>query len=120
MTASLISRLFEAQDGKCFHCLRWMRDTPWRESNPFGWTREHVFPKARGGRGMGNNVVLAHKSCNVARGSPTPTDVEIIRTIRIYRSIGLKPFDMLSPPEGVKAQIAAIVARLDRAEGAAP
>lgn len=92
-TPALPPLLYRAQHGRCFHCLQPMVEIPFRIGLvPNGWTREHVFPRARGSSGIGNNFVLAHQRCNLQRGSRMPTDIEIIRTIRLYREIGLEAF----------------------------
>ena len=53
--------LFRRQDGKCFYCAREMT-LEW--GSLFSVTRDHRFPKGRGGRGMPNNVVGACYRCN--------------------------------------------------------
>jgi len=91
-----VAALFLAQDGRCFHCTEPMADTP----HPMmrnGWTREHVYPRARYRR-MGNNVVLAHAECNSAKGGRPPTPEEVEKARLIYGLMGLEAF--VSRPAG--------------------
>lgn len=37
-------------------------------------TRDHVFPRARGGKDVWTNVVAAHRSCNARKGCCTPEE----------------------------------------------
>ena len=37
-------------------------------------TRDHVIPRARGGKDVWTNVVLAHRSCNMRKGCRTPEE----------------------------------------------
>lgn len=37
-------------------------------------TRDHVFPRARGGRDVWENVVLAHQYCNMKKACRTPDE----------------------------------------------
>ena len=87
MRPLLTDLLYKAQEGKCFHCLGLMHRTNDSFSPWFGWTREHIFARANGGKGLANNVVLAHKTCNNRRGHRWPTDVEVVRTVRLYEQI---------------------------------
>lgn len=41
---------------------------------PGSLTRDHVFPRARGGRDVWTNVVAAHRSCNMRKGCRTPEE----------------------------------------------
>lgn len=54
-------------------------------------TREHLIPKARGGRGLRDNVVAACKSCNHARGCSIdgPGDHAQLRRVMYMRAAGL-------------------------------
>lgn len=97
---SLMPALWAAQRKLCFHC-----------AEPMNWTgpsyadrkvsREHLFPKSTTGRGLFNNIVLAHRSCNTARGAREPTHEEIARAIDLYAEIGERPFirfeELISP-----------------------
>lgn len=90
---AFLRQLFEAQGTLCFHC-----DEPMLAAVPRGgdrrqgWTREHVYPRATGGNTLGNNIVLAHASCNNDKGSRDPTQAEIEKAIGIYASLGLTAF----------------------------
>ncbi len=45
-----------------------------RITDPHQRTRDHVIPRARGGRDVWANVVTAHRSCNMAKGCRTPEE----------------------------------------------
>jgi 5-methylcytosine-specific restriction endonuclease McrA len=66
--------LFDAQGGLCHWCRQPMQMNPKRRTptgnlkdNPLYASFEHVIPKGKGGRGLRNNIVLAHASCNHGR-----------------------------------------------------
>ncbi len=40
-------------------------------------TRDHVIPRARGGRDTWTNVVTSHRSCNMAKGCRTPDEAHL-------------------------------------------
>lgn len=40
-------------------------------------TRDHVHPKARGGKDVWTNVVAAHRSCNMRKGCRTPEEARM-------------------------------------------
>ena len=66
-TRSLGERLWEVQGGACFWCKAQMQRGPYRQrKRPMGWTREHLVPRAHGGKNV-RNVVLAHRGCNSDR-----------------------------------------------------
>lgn len=93
-TLSLTALLYRLQDGLCFHCAQLMDAETWIATRPNGWTKEHVIPKAEGGKGLQNNIVLAHRDCNAARGDLC-TDADIERTIALYLRAGLRAFTMV-------------------------
>lgn len=68
--------LYIAQQGNCCHCGELMDLSPlWAlSSSP---SREHVIPACRGGKRVGN-LVLAHRRCNMERGS-RPATPELLR-----------------------------------------
>jgi hypothetical protein len=105
---SLPDLLYWAQTGRCFHCNEPMDAGQHRRANPSGWTREHVFPKSRGGRSLENNFVLAHVDCNNRRGSRHPNDAEIVRAMRLYRAFNQEAFTIGGWP---LAELAAVVLR---------
>lgn len=94
-------RLMWAQDHRCFHCgntmaFRILPGTPRSE----GVTREHVFPHATTGKGLVNNIVLAHAVCNYQRGDRQPTPAEIAKAARIYLKMGMAAFVPAGTPTG--------------------
>ena len=88
MILKLSLRLYKAQHGNCFHCGLPMEPNPARKRNngsyTKGWTREHVIPKAHGGKNK-NNVVLAHTTCNGKRGMNTLSKKNQARALAIIK-----------------------------------
>lgn len=90
---AFIRRLMIAQGQNCFHC-----DTPMalilapNECRKNAVTREHVFPHSSTGKGVVNNIVLAHSRCNGKRGDQNPSAAEIAKAARIYKAMRLVPF----------------------------
>lgn len=66
---SIIEHLFKLQDGNCYLC-----------GDPFGEhrlaTREHVTPKALGGKND-RNILLACRDCNEDKADRAPTPAEL-------------------------------------------
>ncbi len=96
-SGDLISRLWQAQDGCCFHCNEKMirsgaHDVLARHVPGRLVSRDHLFPRSTSGRGMLNNLVLAHCSCNGARGNNDPTPEMVERARALYAQIGEEPF----------------------------
>lgn len=56
--------LYRRDRGVCAFCGDHVR--------PSEATRDHVIPRCQGGRDIWENVVLAHKGCNQAKGGRTP------------------------------------------------
>lgn len=44
---------------------------------PTDLTRDHVLPRARGGKDVWSNVVTAHRSCNMRKGCRTPEEANM-------------------------------------------
>lgn len=57
--------LFKRQKGKCHWCKRQMNH---RHLDPLSATLDHVIPRADGGMGILENLVVACKECNERRG----------------------------------------------------
>lgn len=85
--------LWNAQEGRCFHCGHLMSTWP---ANPnhnnrdVGWSREHFIPKMYLKRMKGEikyNLVLAHAQCNMDRGHRFPTPEEVVKFRQIYKRI---------------------------------
>lgn len=96
-----IERLWNVQGGLCFHCGEPMIRSREEQVATKGRTKslatkEHVFPKSIK-RGLQNNVVLAHASCNNSKGARMPTPAEIARTKEIYQKMGETAFCGLDP-----------------------
>lgn len=69
---SKLRRLFAQQHGRCIYCNSQMvlHQAVWGEPiPPSAATRDHIIPRAKGGKQLKNNVVAACNACNLARGS---------------------------------------------------
>lgn len=84
--------LFAKQRGACFHCGEMMTPQPaqWRAGGgldyPNGYTREHILPRSRGGKGRGSltKLVLAHQRCNARRRDALPTPTDLLKAKLLY------------------------------------
>ena len=56
-----------------------------RNSDPLGYSWEHVIPWRRGGRNV-RNLVLAHGCCNLAKGDKRPTPQMLADCKALYDS----------------------------------
>ena len=103
-----LSRLFLAQQGICFHChepMLWNPTAPSGRRHKFGWTREHLVPRSKGG-GNGENIVLAHKKCNEKRGNTPPTEEMLARAKAIRdRARGITAAEIRSFSSGVMVNL---------------
>lgn len=69
---SRLRRLFAQQQGLCIYCNTQMvlHHAVWGEPiPPNAATRDHVIPRAQGGKQLKNNVVAACSACNLSRGT---------------------------------------------------
>ena len=68
--------LWERQEGRCALCGRGMHSLNRRKSraqHPNDPTIDHIVPVSKGGDGRRDNLQLAHRKCNMARGNePLP------------------------------------------------
>lgn len=79
--------LYQAQQGRCFHCLEPMQARAWTANRwSKGWTQDHVIPKSLGG-GRHRNIVLAHHLCNVHRGAAPLSPVELARARLVIAAV---------------------------------
>jgi len=86
-------------------------DSPWRASI------DHVVPRSRGGGNDPPNLRLAHRRCNVRRGSHLPeldwpTDWPMLMTVHLWTALA-----RLAPRPG-SAEVVAIAPLIDLAERA--
>jgi 5-methylcytosine-specific restriction endonuclease McrA len=81
------AQVMAAQSGVCYLCRE-----PFHEADPA--TKDHVWPRARGGRNM-RNILWANASCNNLKGDRAPTEAEMAILRRVYQSMDEKP---LAPP----------------------
>lgn len=68
--------LFQLQGGVCYLCPAPMRARNGHQTRDDA-TRDHVVPKRRKGRDVGN-ILAAHRSCNEAKGDRAPYPCELI------------------------------------------
>jgi 5-methylcytosine-specific restriction endonuclease McrA len=61
------ARFFIAQQGKCWLCGEPMRNAG-KNTHPLAATWDHVLPVSKGGSGKQDNLMLAHRECNIRRG----------------------------------------------------
>lgn len=61
-----VGLLWNKQDGNCHYCNSSLND--------YGWHIEHVNPLSRGGSNGHENIVLACVTCNLSKGSKTPSE----------------------------------------------
>lgn len=73
-------RLFKQQEGCCCWCSERMQCQD--ESAPDFASFEHLLPRRFGGKNNRDNIVLAHKDCNVRRGHSFPSIVGRVLTKR--------------------------------------
>ena len=104
-------KLYQAQEGKCFHCDQPMDYGSVRKplvpghhtSNPNGWTCDHVKPASLGGKLGKDGYVLAHDSCNRERGNRVLNAEELAKAGRIWARAHLRwPKWWLAEIEGGK------------------
>ncbi len=70
--------LLEAQGGRCGICGELIEHDPGLFMGMrAGPSRDHVIPKAKGGKDA-DNLVIAHYLCNCRKGDRTPTGCELI------------------------------------------
>ncbi len=70
LRSPLILRLAHIQGGRCYLCGGMMRE----RSSP---TRDHVLPRAHGGKD-GGNVLAAHSVCNNKKADRMPFPCEVL------------------------------------------
>lgn len=109
---SIVEKLRRAQGNLCFHCAAPMEERKGRHLSRLGWTREHIFPRHKY-PGMIHNIVLAHYSCNTRRGGRMPTQVEIDRTIALYKMMSMTAF-IPADEEAIARSVAANHQRFTR------
>jgi 5-methylcytosine-specific restriction endonuclease McrA len=66
-----------AQRGRCPYCGALIDISRPRGERPSQCTFDHVRPKARGGKGVVRNKVLAHEVCNRAKARRPPHACEL-------------------------------------------
>ena len=75
---TLIQMLRLAFEGRCAYCGQ--------EVAPLDSTIDHIVPKSRGGTNAWDNLALACRSCNGAKGDRMPdgSEIRLIRSQRAY------------------------------------
>jgi hypothetical protein len=74
-------------------------------------TRDHVFPRARGGMDVWTNVVAAHRSCNMRKACRTPEEAGISLLYVPYEPCRFEHF-ILSGRRVISDQMEYLAARL--------
>jgi 5-methylcytosine-specific restriction endonuclease McrA len=82
-------------------------------------TRDHVHPRARGGKDIWSNVVAAHRSCNMRKGCRTPEEARTPLLYVPYQPCRFEHF-ILSGRHIVADQMAYLSTRLPAHSRAAP
>ncbi|MHB8742592.1 MAG: HNH endonuclease [Sulfuricaulis sp.] len=62
-----VARLMERHNGCCVYCLRPVQVGA--RNQPLEATMDHIIPASKGGRYSLDNLVLACRECNTARGN---------------------------------------------------
>lgn len=78
---------------------------------PGDLTRDHIFPRARGGKDVWMNVVAAHRSCNMRKGCRTPEEARMPLLYVPYAPCRFEHF-ILSGRHIVADQMAYLMQRL--------
>lgn len=83
--------LYVAQAGRCSLCDEFMLPIGalgrgWQEGHVI--TQDHVVPRSKGGGGRDcRNILLAHNSCNLAKGGREPNEAEIRHAALIWQRV---------------------------------
>lgn len=85
-----VGELIQRQRNRCYLCGYDMRRPQATTHGRLARSRDHVFPKAEGGR-RDSNVLLAHRSCNSIKADRWPTPCEVIFLAAIYASPCARP-----------------------------
>lgn len=78
---------------------------------PVDFTRDHVLPRARGGKDIWTNVVAAHRSCNMRKACRTPEEANMPLLYVPYQPDRFEHF-ILSGRSIVADQMSYLCARL--------
>lgn len=84
------SKIFVAQNGRCFYCNRYLNLKHYSKQFNLGWTKDHFIPKSLISKKKWKiryNTVLAHKHCNEAKANRFPTKQEVTKLYNIYQKI---------------------------------
>lgn len=66
---------------KCFFCdCELTKSKGGKKRN--SWTKDHLIPRGRGGKGLKNNTVDACRSCNADKGNLTLDEYRIVLAFR--------------------------------------
>lgn len=86
-SAKIRDRLLQLQGGICAICGTPMNDgTHWGAA-----TNDHVIPKSAGGQDRLGNLVAAHRSCNMRKGSDRPSGCELVWLLAVNNRLGVEP-----------------------------
>jgi hypothetical protein len=86
---NLMQTLVRLQLGICPFCDLWLEfDPEFGMSHPLRPSIDHVVPRNRGGRSLGNKLVM-HRECNSAKGSRLPNGCELVWLAAVNAHLGL-------------------------------
>ncbi|MBN9529893.1 MAG: HNH endonuclease [Alphaproteobacteria bacterium] len=119
-----VAARFDAQGGQCFYCQKPLLRQAAGKGHPKGdgrfYTKEHVFPIARGGRKDWSNKVFACSPCNTEKAHRAPTYDEVARLRELNRAAPPAP-RLLAPATDlalIDQEMGALLARLLATAGA--
>lgn len=89
-----ISRLIDAQNGRCAICGRRMTGFGARRTDrdDRAATVDHVIPLIKGGPDRIGNMLAVHRSCNTKKSGRWPTGCELIWLMVVNAKMEIKPF----------------------------
>lgn len=56
---------------RCFYCERFFGRIPFGSDRPLKKTRDHIFPKSKGGNDSLTNILNCCQHCNTSKGAMT-------------------------------------------------
>ena len=83
-------RLLQAQHGLCYLC-----EEPFSDDKPP--TKDHVWPKSRGGKNV-RNILWACMPCNNGKGDDAPTEAMMIKLREINAALDAEPLPKQAAP----------------------
>lgn len=85
----LIKALVDLQLGICPYCDDWLEfDPDFGIVHPLRPSIDHVMPRSRGGRSLGNKLAM-HRECNTQKGDRLPNGCELVWLSAVNARLGL-------------------------------